>query len=56
MSLRIDFDVGGHSVGLVVSPPQARGAAGWLVVELDFLDETWLRQNLVWNLVIGYPF
>lgn len=28
----------------------------WVIDKIDFADRTWRKNNLVWNLGIGYPF
>jgi len=28
----------------------------WVLSEIDFSNSTWRRENIVWNLGIGYPF
>jgi len=36
--------------------PNGKGRFEWVFDRIDFTDKDWRRQNLVWNLAIGYPF
>lgn len=36
--------------------PYAPGGPKWVFDEIDFTDKDWRRNNLVFNLAIGYPF
>ena len=58
IGLRIDFDVAVIRLdwAFPIRTPALVTSAGWLFSELKFLDRTWRRQNIVWNLAIGYPF
>lgn len=36
--------------------PDGKGKFHWVFDRIDFTDKDWRRENLVWNLAIGYPF
>jgi outer membrane protein assembly factor BamA len=36
--------------------PNGMGRFEWVFDHIDFADTNWRRDNLVWNLAIGYPF
>ncbi len=56
--IRVDFDVAVIRLdwAFPVRKPVQQGGSHWLFSELDFLDRSWRRENLVWNIAIGYPF
>jgi hypothetical protein len=36
--------------------PWLVGKERWVIDEINFRSPTWRKQNIVWNLGIGYPF
>ena len=56
--LRIDFDVAVIRLdwAFPIRRPSQISGSKWLFSELDFLDKSWRRENVVWNIAIGYPF
>ncbi|MBI1226735.1 MAG: BamA/TamA family outer membrane protein [Bacteroidetes bacterium] len=58
IGLRIDFDVAVIRLdwAFPIRKPSLETGAAWLFSEIKPLERTWRRQNIVWNLAIGYPF
>ena len=56
--LRVDFDVAVVRLdwAFPVRKPSQTTGTRWLFSEMDFLSRSWRRQNVVWNVAIGYPF
>ncbi len=56
--LRIDFDVAviRFDWAFPVRQPVETNGSHWTFSEIDFLKRSWRRDNIVWNVAIGYPF
>lgn len=58
LGLRVDLDflVGRLDVAIPFRVPYKVEDNGWVFNEIDFGSRDWRRQNLVFNIAIGYPF
>jgi outer membrane protein insertion porin family len=56
--LRFDFKILllRLDLGMPVRDPWITQDGGWVINDIKLEDPTWKRQNLVYNLAIGYPF
>jgi outer membrane protein assembly factor BamA len=56
--MRIDFEVAviRFDWAFPIRKPTLTSDKQWLFSEFDFLNKDWRKQNLVWNIAIGYPF
>ena len=56
--LRLDFDVAVIRLdwAFPVRKPTLAEGSRWLFSEIDFLKQSWRKENIVWNIAIGYPF
>lgn len=56
--LRLDFEVAVVRLdwAFPVRKPVQTDGGKWLISDVDFLSKRWRRDNLVWNIAIGYPF
>ncbi|MEO1258437.1 MAG: BamA/TamA family outer membrane protein [Bacteroidota bacterium] len=56
--LRIDFDVAvvRFDWAFAVRKPTQEEGTQWLFSDLELLSRSWRRENVVWNVAIGYPF
>jgi outer membrane protein insertion porin family len=56
--LRIDFDVAVIRLdwAFPLRNPSLTAGSGWVLSEVDFLKQSWRKDNIVWNIAIGYPF
>ena len=43
-------------VGFPLKKPYLDEKNRWVISQIDLLNPTWRRNNLVYNLAIGYPF
>lgn len=58
IGLRFDFSyfVLRFDVGIPVHDPGSPFQKNWVIRRFDLLDPTWRKDNLTFNLAIGYPF
>ena len=56
--LRIDvsFFVLRLDVSFPVRKPYVQQGSKWVFDEIDFSSEQWRKENIIYNLAIGYPF
>lgn len=55
---RLDFEVAVIRLdwAFALRTPSDTAGNRWLWPEIDFLSRNWRKDNLVWNIAIGYPF
>ncbi|WP_082344168.1 translocation and assembly module lipoprotein TamL [Flavobacterium akiainvivens] len=56
LRLDLDFLVLRLDVAFPVRKPWREEGNRWVFDEIDFSTKTWRRENIVYNLAIGYPF
>src|SRR5690606_3602495 len=58
MGLRVDlsFFVIRLDVAFPLRKPYLPEGERWVIDRVDFSDKDWRRENLVFNIAIGYPF
>jgi outer membrane protein assembly factor BamA len=56
--LRLDFDliVLRLDWAIPLRKPWLPEKQRWIIDEIDLLDSSWRKENLLWNISIGYPF
>jgi outer membrane protein assembly factor BamA len=56
--LRVDvkFIVLRFDVAIPVRKPYLPGGPAWVFNQINFGDKEWRRENIVYNIAIGYPF
>ncbi len=56
--LRLDFDliVLRLDWAIPLRKPWLPEKQRWIIDEIDLLDSGWRKENLLWNISIGYPF
>lgn len=58
MGLRFDINILVLRLDLAfpIRVPWREPGDRWVIDKIDFFNSDWRKQNLVWNLAIGYPF
>jgi outer membrane protein insertion porin family len=58
VGLRFDlsFIVLRFDLGFPIRKPYLPGGPRWVIKDIDFGNSAWRRENLIFNLAIGYPF
>ncbi|MBP6828096.1 MAG: BamA/TamA family outer membrane protein [Saprospiraceae bacterium] len=58
LGLRVDFGVAVVRLdwAFPLRKPYETDGSQWLFSELHFLNGKWRKENVVWNIAIGYPF
>lgn len=58
LGLRLDFDyvVIRLDTAFPLRKPFVTNGEYWTFSEMNFSNQTWRKDNLVWNIAIGYPF
>lgn len=58
VGFRFDFSyfVLRFDVGIPLHDPGAPGSTNWVIRGFDLMDRQWRRNNVTFNLAIGYPF
>jgi outer membrane protein assembly factor BamA len=58
VGVRVDFDVAVIRLdwAFPLRKPSLEDGSRWLLSEIDFLKKSWRKENIVWNIAIGYPF
>ncbi len=54
--LGLRYDLSFFVIRLDTAFPLHRNDAGWVIKDIDFGSRSWRRNNLIFNIAIGYPF
>ncbi len=52
----LNFIVLRMDVAFPIRKPYLKDGPNWVFDEIDFSSATWRKENLIFNLAIGYPF
>ena len=58
LGLRFDFKILilRLDLGMPIREPWVTQNGGWVLNQINFANSTWRKDNLVFNIAIGYPF